>query len=113
VRPGEHAVVGGARANTTLGCLRRARQEWRTAKTLASHGLDPDTSVGRSNANNLIEPDPPNGNQDTVLVPDRWTYAGRGHSVGEAVFARTIADDIAENRRICRQVAHDDELQGE
>jgi hypothetical protein len=50
--------------------------------------------------------------EDTVLVIGSWTYSGRGHSVGESIFARTIADDIAESRRIRRQIARNDELGG-
>jgi hypothetical protein len=29
---------------------------------------------------------------------------GRGHSPGEAIYARTIVDDLAENRRALRQL---------
>jgi hypothetical protein len=40
----------------------------------------------------------------TSLVMGDWQYIGRGHSPGEAIYARTIADDLAENRRALRQV---------
>jgi hypothetical protein len=36
---------------------------------------------------------------ETILVIDDWQYIGRGHSAGEAIYACTIADDLAENRR--------------
>lgn len=32
---------------------------------------------------------------------------GRGYSPGEAIYANTIAHDLAENRRLARQVTHD------
>jgi hypothetical protein len=40
---------------------------------------------------------------ETVLVVGNWRYIGRGPSLGEAIYARTIADDLAENRRALRQ----------
>jgi hypothetical protein len=38
-------------------------------------------------------------------VMGHWQYIGRGHSPGEAIYARTIAADLAENRRLCHHVA--------
>ena len=40
--------------------------------------------------------------EDTILVLGHWQYIGRGHSPGEAIYARTIATDLAENRRFSR-----------
>ena len=46
------------------------------------------------------------GSEDeaTILVVGQWQYRGRGHSPGEALYARAIACDLAENRRLCRQM---------
>ena len=44
-----------------------------------------------------------------MLVVGNWNYTGRGHSIGEAIFARTVASDHAELRRIWRQVRQSDE----
>ena len=41
--------------------------------------------------------------EDTILVIGPWRYRGRGHSPA-AIYARTIACDLAENRRLCRQM---------
>jgi hypothetical protein len=49
---------------------------------------------------------------DSVLVVGHWLYAGRGHGAGQAIFAQTIAEDIADNRRIFRQIRHDDPWEG-
>jgi hypothetical protein len=49
---------------------------------------------------------------DSVLVVGHWLYAGRGHGPGQAIFAQTIAEDIADNRRIFRQIRHDDPWEG-
>lgn len=109
-----HFSTKSRRLSTPLGCLRRSRQEWRTAQTLAGHDLDPDTPVRRSVASDLDELSHVDADEDTVLVIDSWTYSGRGHSVGvgEAIFARTIADDVAESRRIRRQVTYNERLEG-
>jgi hypothetical protein len=50
-----------------------------------------------------------NGQEDSVLVIGSWGYVDRGHSAGEAIFARTIAQEMAENRRIARQSRDEDE----
>ena len=42
--------------------------------------------------------------EDTILVIGQWRYCGRGHFPGEAIYARTIAEDLAENRRLRRQM---------
>lgn len=41
---------------------------------------------------------------ENVIIEGHWTYAGRGYSEGEAVYAATIASDLAESRTIARQV---------
>jgi hypothetical protein len=83
---------------------------WRTARTLAAHGLDTYTPVRRCLSTDLDEFDQSEADEDTVLVIGGWTYSCREHSVGEAILARTIAHDITEKRRICRQMGRDDEL---
>ena len=92
-----------------MGCLRNVRRDWRTAQTLTAHGLDPDTPVRRCQVHDLDDLDQLAGGEDTVLVIGSWGYVGRGHSAGEAICARTIAEDMAENRRIARQLRDDEE----
>ena len=45
---------------------------------------------------------PESAEDETILVVGQWQYIGRDHSPGEAIYARTIAQDVAENRRIAR-----------
>jgi hypothetical protein len=107
-----HFSTKSRRYSVTLGCLRNARRDWRTAQTLAAHGLDRDIPVRRYLVEHLDELDQIDDHEESVLVIGSWGYAGRGHSAGEAIFARTIAHDLAENSRICRQVLRDEELEG-
>jgi hypothetical protein len=107
-----HFSTKSRRYSVTLGCLRNARRDWRTAQTLAAHGLDRDVPVRRYTVEHLDELDEIDGHEESVLVIGSWGYVGRGHSAGEAIFARTIAHDLAENRRIYHQVRRDQELEG-
>jgi hypothetical protein len=104
-----HFSTKSRRYSLTLGRLRNVRREWRTAQTLCAHGLDPDTPVRRCQVHDLDDLDQLAGDEGTVLVIGSWGYVGRGHSAGEAVFARTIAQDMAEDRRIARQFPDDEE----
>ena len=72
-----------------------SRQDWRNRPLHAPPELTPEAALAGPGA----QPD-----NDAVLVIGQWYYAGRGHTPGEAAFARTIAEDIAENRRIWRLV---------
>ena len=101
-----HFATKSRRYSTTLGCLRGAREEWRHQRTLNAHQLDPNTPVRRVRTDEL---DAFNADDDLVLVVGNWTYTGRGHSIGEAIFARTVATDHAEMRRIWREVRQRDE----
>jgi hypothetical protein len=104
-----HYSTKSRRYSITLGCLRNVRRDWRTAQTLTAHGLDPDTPVRRCQVHDLDDPKQLACDENTVLVIGSWGYVGRGHSAGEAIFARTIAEDMAENRRIARQFRDNDE----
>jgi hypothetical protein len=106
-----HFSTKSRRYSVTLGCLRNVRRDWRTAQIFAAHGLDADTPVRRCQVHELDDLDQLAGGGDTVLVIGSWAYVGRGHSAGEAIFARTIAEDMAENRRIARQVRDNGEWQ--
>jgi hypothetical protein len=90
--------------STTLTALRQARQQWRNHHLLAGFGYEDDARVHRG------APDDPIGlaDEETILVVGHWQYIGRGHSPGEALYARTIAHDVAENRRIARQMVSSD-----
>jgi hypothetical protein len=93
--------------STTLSALRQARRNWRDQWLL--------TAIGRPDEANVVrddEQEPGHADEETILVVGHWQYIGRGHSPDEAIFARTIADDLAENRRICRRISHDDDLTG-
>ena len=76
------------RYSTTLTGLRQARQDWRDQPLVAA--LDyPDgaTRVRRHDEKDQDATD----DQETILVIGQWQYIGRGHSPGEAIYARTIA----------------------
>ena len=47
--------------------------------------------------------------EETILVVGQWQYIGRGHSPGEAIYARTIAHDLSENRRLARHIRSEHE----
>jgi hypothetical protein len=104
-----HFSTKTRRYSTTLGCLRNARKEYRMAHTLTAYGLDPATPVVKLLVEDPADLDSFDEYEDTVLVVGQWRYAGCGHSPGEAIFARTIADDFAEARHIWRQVRQDDD----
>lgn len=98
-----HFSTKSRRYSTTLGCLRGARRRWRTARTLAAHGLDPDTPVERCRMVDMEDAGDISKFGDAVLVVGHWRYVDRGHSPGQAVFAATIADDMARARQLRRQ----------
>jgi hypothetical protein len=104
-----HFSTKTRRYSTTLASLRDARKQWRTLHTLTAHGLDVATPVVKILVQDLADVDPLDRYGDTVLVVGYWRYTGRGHTPGEAVFARTIAEDCAESRLIWRQVRQHDE----
>jgi hypothetical protein len=112
-----HFSTRSRRYSTTLGCLRRARQEWRNNRLVAALGYPQETQVQRPAECDIGEVRRPNTvddetEEETILVVGQWHYIGRGYSPGEAIFARTIAHDLADNRRICRQLSHNDEFPG-
>ncbi|MFG2774506.1 replication initiator protein RepSA [Streptomyces sp. NPDC048350] len=74
--------------STTLSDLRQTRADYRAAQERTARGLDD------------IEP-------DTVLVLSSWTYAGQGHTPGEAALAASIARDIQLNRETAREALRD------
>lgn len=85
-----HFSTKSRRYSTTLTALRRARREWRAAEMLEARGIDL-------------------ANAEDIVVLGNWSYAGRGYTPGEAAFAGTIAEDLAESRRLARQAAQDGE----
>jgi hypothetical protein len=101
-----HYLTKSRRYSTTLGCLRQARQDWRNNRLIAALGYPEDTAVRRHDDHDQDGTD----EQETILVRGQWLYRGRGHSPGEAIYARTIADDITENRRIARFVRAQEEV---
>ncbi len=103
---GGHFSTKSRRYSTTLTALRNVRRDWRTTRTIAALGRDPNIPVVR-----LSEHEPPGevDNEGTVLVLGHWRYAGRGHTPGQAVFARTIAEDLVEGRRAARRAIREEE----
>jgi hypothetical protein len=95
-----HFSTKSRRYSTTLTCLRQARQDWRNHRLLAALRYREDTLIQRHHD----QGDDRVNDQDTILVVGHWQYRGRGHSPGEAIYDRTIAEDLAENRRMARQV---------
>jgi hypothetical protein len=90
--------------STTLTALRQARRDWRDRRLLAA--------FGHSDGGQVAHGDKESSNQsqdETVLVLGHWQYIGRGHTRGEAIYARTIAQDAADARRLQR-VYREEEL---
>ncbi|MFE5914174.1 replication initiator protein RepSA [Streptomyces wedmorensis] len=83
-----HFSTKSRQYSTTLSELRQTRADYRAAQEHTARGLDD------------IEP-------DTVLVLTSWTYAGQGHSPGEAALAASIARDIQLNRETAREALRD------
>ncbi|MEU9703168.1 replication initiator protein RepSA [Streptomyces sp. NPDC047981] len=83
-----HFSTKSRQYSTTLGDLRQSRADYRAAQERTARGLDD------------IEP-------DTVLVLTSWTYAGQGHTPGEAALAASIARDIQLNRETAREALRD------
>ena len=83
-----HFSTKSRQYSTTLGELRQTRADYRAAQERTTRGLDD------------IEP-------DTVLVLTSWTYAGQGHTPGEAALAASIARDIQLNRETAREALRD------
>jgi hypothetical protein len=100
-----HFSTKSRRYSTTLGCLRKARQDWRNNRLVAVLGYADHTRVLRQSKHDGDNSE----DEHTILVIGQWQYRGRGHSPGEAIYARTIADDLAENRRMARDQPHIDE----
>ncbi|MFJ7985661.1 replication initiator protein RepSA [Streptomyces sp. NPDC096351] len=83
-----HFSTKSRQYSTTLSELRQTRADYRAAQERTARGLDD------------VEP-------DTVLVLSSWTYAGQGHSPGEAALAASIARDIQLNRETAREALRD------
>ncbi|MEV4159929.1 replication initiator [Nonomuraea dietziae] len=66
-----HFSTRSRRYSTTLGALRAARED---------HARDHEITTGRL----------PLFDDDTVLVISEWTYAGKGHSVGDQLLAAAL-----------------------
>ncbi len=79
-----HFSSKSRRYSTTLGELRQARADFRSAQERQAHSLDD------------REP-------DTVLVLADWQYAGHGHTPGEFALAATIARGLQLNRETARE----------
>lgn len=102
-----HFSTKTRRYSTTLGCLRSARARWREQRTLEAQHLDPATRTVRVHKEDLDDLGS-YVDQDVVLVVGDWRYIGRGHSPGQALFAASVRQDLAEGRRMWRQLRSDE-----
>lgn len=87
--------------STTLTKLRSARLEWRNARLLQALGCSERTTL--QHLEDDFDPE-----ADTALSVGHWQYLGRGHTAGQALYAKTIADDLAEGRRLARLARQDE-----
>ncbi|MEU6276591.1 replication initiator [Streptomyces populi] len=92
-----HFSTKSRRYSTTLGALRQVRADYRAAQQRAALGL----------------PDLDDNPEATTLVLSHWTYAGHGHTPGEAWLAATIHRDIQLNRETAREALADLHQEGE
>jgi hypothetical protein len=99
-----HFSTKSRRYSTTLTKLRTARRDWQDNRTRHAHGLDPEIPFVRVPLAAFEDLEDFDADEDTVLVIGHWSYAGRGHSAGEAMFAATVARDQAQNRQIYRDM---------
>jgi len=89
-----HFSTKSRRYSTTLRCLRQARHDWRMRRIEQALGLGQEDEE----------------QEETILVLGQWQYYGRGHSLGEAIYAKTIAQDLAESRRLGRLMRQEEFL---
>jgi hypothetical protein len=89
--------------STTLTALRNVRQAYQTARTLAALKLSHETVVVRG-----LEHVHEGLDDATVLIIGHWRYAGRGLTHGQAAFAKTVAQDLTDNRGLARQALLDE-----
>ena len=82
-----HFSTKSRRYSTTLTALRHARRDWRDSRLLAALGQTENGKVVRDEETVVID----GSDEETILVVGHWQYIGRGHSPGEAMYARTIA----------------------
>ncbi|MGV2918634.1 replication initiator protein RepSA [Streptomyces alfalfae] len=82
-----HFSSKSRRYSTTLGALRQVRADYRAAQHRAALGL----------------PDPADIPEGTTLTLAHWSYAGHGHTPGEAWLAANIRRDIEQNRELARE----------
>lgn len=90
-----HFSTKSRRYSTTLAKLRSARSEWRNARLLESLGGTERTTFHHAD-------DDYDADIQTIVRVGHWQYLGRGHTAGEALYASTIAEDRAEERRLAR-----------
>lgn len=90
--------------STTLTRLRSARVEWRNARLLRSLGYPEGTTLRHVD----LDGDDTDAEGQTLLTAGSWRYLGRGHTAGQALYAKTIAGDIAEDRRLARLTPADE-----
>jgi hypothetical protein len=107
---GGHFATHSRRYSTTLTALRQVRRDYCTGHTLARAGLNRATPVVRLRPGaglDDIETRAAPAGSDLVVIVGHWRYHGRGHSPGERMWAHSVAEGIADNRRLAREARMD------
>jgi hypothetical protein len=107
---GGHFLSKSRRYSTTLTALRQVRRDYCTGHTLARAGVDRSTPVVRVSAGEAVDDvEVPSGalDGDLVVVVGDWRYDSHGHSPGDRMWAASVAEGIAENRRLAREARWD------
>ena len=100
-----HFSTKSRRYSTTLASLRDARRRWRVERGgTVVDGQPPDPS-----SDPTVDGSPEVNESDGIESIGNWRFVSRGHSPGEAIYAATIASDLADERRIARELSWSDE----
>jgi hypothetical protein len=106
-----HFLTKSRRYSIMFGVLRKLRRDFRMCRMLERLGLDRDTAVVRVPAGTDLEALAgqlgESAGVEVVFAVGDWRYAGRGHSPGERLWAESVAEAIAENRRIAREAVRE------
>jgi hypothetical protein len=94
-----HFSTKSRRYSTTLRCLGQAHQDWHNKRFVDALGYPEGTQVDRHHEHRQGDD---KDVEDSILVLDHWQYQRRRYSPG-GIYARTIAHDLAESRRVARE----------
>ena len=97
---GGHFSTKSRRYSTTLRCLRQAHQDCHNKRLVTTLGCPEGIQVDRHHEHRQGDD---KDDEDSILVLGHWQYRRRRHSP-EGIYARTIAPDIPESRRVAREI---------